>query len=85
MKTIIKYIDKPLFIVTIILFIIGLIMVFSASNVTAYMSHDVSPYNYFFKQGAFLLAGFLLFFIMIHFNTKSYGFSFVSATSILFP
>ena len=74
MKTIIKYIDKPLFIVTIILFIIGLIMVFSASNVTAYMTYAVSPYNYFFKQGAFLLAGFLLFFIMIHFNTKSYGF-----------
>ena len=74
MKKIIKYIDKPLFIVTIILFIIGLIMVFSASNVTAYMTYAVSPYNYFFKQGAFLLAGFLLFFIMIHFNTKSYGF-----------
>ena len=50
MKTIIKYIDKPLFIVTIILFIIGLIMVFSASNVTAYMTYEVSPYNYFFKQ-----------------------------------
>ena len=74
MKTIIKYIDKPLFIVTVLLFIIGLIMVFSASNVTAYMTYAVSPYNYFFKQGAFLLAGFLLFFIMIHFNTKSYGF-----------
>lgn len=74
MKKIIKYIDKPLFIVTIILFIIGLIMVFSASNVTAYMTYAVSPYNYFFKQGAFLLVGFLLFFIMIHFNTKSYGF-----------
>ena len=74
MKKIIKYIDKPLFIVTIILFIIGLIMVFSASNVTAYMTYAVSPYNYFFKQGGFLLAGFLLFLIMIHFNTKSYGF-----------
>ena len=74
MKKIIKYIDKPLFIVTIILFIIGLIMVFSASNVTAYMTYAVSPYNYFFKQGGFLLAGFFLFLIMIHFNTKSYGF-----------
>ena len=57
MKKIIKYIDKPLFLVTVILFIIGLIMVFSASNVTAYMTYAVSPYNYFFKQGAFLLAG----------------------------
>ena len=34
---VIKYIDRPLFLVTIVLFIFGLIMVFSASNVTAYM------------------------------------------------
>ena len=73
MKKIIKYIDKPLFFITIILFILGLIMVFSASNVTAYMTHAVSPYNYFMKQGAFLTVGFILFFIMIFFNTKSYG------------
>ena len=46
MKKIIKYVDKPLLIVSVLLFIIGLIMVFSASNVTAYMAHEVSPYNY---------------------------------------
>ena len=73
MKKIIKYMDKPLLIISIILFILGLIMVFSASNVTAYMSHAVSPYNYFMKQGAFLIVGLVLSFIMIHFNTKSYG------------
>ena len=55
MKKIMKYIDKPLLFVTIILFVLGLIMVFSASNVTAYMSHSVSPYNYFIKQTIFLL------------------------------
>ena len=74
MKKIIKYIDKPLFITTVLLFIMGLIMVFSASNVTAYMSHAVSPYNYFFKQGIFLLIGCIMFLVMIKFNTKSYGF-----------
>ena len=73
MKKIIKYIDKPLLVVTLILFIFGLIMVFSASNVTAYMTHAVSPYNYFIKQGVFLLIGLLLALIMIRFNTKSYG------------
>lgn len=73
MKKIIKYIDKPLLFVTVALFIFGLIMVFSASNVTAYMTHAVSPYNYFFKQGIFLALGFLLFLFMIRFNTKSYG------------
>ncbi len=74
MRKIIKYIDKPLLLVTLVLFIFGLIMVFSASNVTAYMSHAVSPYNYFIKQGVFLLIGFVLFLVMIRFNTKSYGF-----------
>ena len=73
MKKVIKYIDKPLLLVSTILFIFGLIMVFSASNVTAYMTHAVSPYNYFFKQGIFLIAGVIVALIMIKFNTKSYG------------
>ena len=73
MKKVIKYIDKPLLFITVLLFIFGLIMVFSASNVTAYMTHAVSPYNYFFKQGVFLIAGFLLFIFMMKFNLKSYG------------
>ena len=68
-----KYLDKPLLIVTILLFIIGLVMVFSASNVTAYMSQAVSPYNYFIKQAAFLIIGLILFIFMIPFNTYVYG------------
>lgn len=74
MKKLFKYTDKPLLLVTVIMFIFGLIMVFSASNVTAYMSHAVSPYNYFLKQAAFLLVGLVLSSVMIRFNTKSYGF-----------
>ena len=74
MNKIMKYIDKPLLIVTIILFIFGLVMVFSASNVTAYMSHEVSPYNYFMKQGIFLIVGLVLSLIMVKFNVRSYGF-----------
>lgn len=73
MKRIIKYMDKPLFFISVILFTIGLIMVFSSSNVTAYMRHAVSPYNYFIKQGIFLLVGIVLSVIMIKFNTKVYG------------
>lgn len=72
-KKVFKYLDKPLLIVTVILFIVGLIMVFSSSNVTAYMSHAVSPYNYFIKQLIFLIAGVCLFLVMIKFNTKVYG------------
>ena len=73
MRKIIKYIDKPLLIITIMLFIFGSIMVFSSSNVTAYMSHEVSPYNYFIKQAIFLMVGLILSIAMIKFTTKSYG------------
>ena len=55
MKKVFKNLDKPLLLVTILLFVVGLIAVFSSSNVTAYMSHEVSPYNYFIKQLAFLV------------------------------
>lgn len=74
MKQIIKYIDFPLLIITVLLFVMGLIMVFSSSNVIAYMSQAASPYNYFIKQAAFLGIGFLLALFMIRFNTKTYGY-----------
>lgn len=72
MKKIMKHLDKPLLIVSLLLFALGLVMVFSASNVTAYMSHAVSPYNYFFKQAVFLLGGLFIAFIMICIPLKIY-------------
>lgn len=73
MKKIIKHLDKPLLIVSLLLFALGLIMVFSASNVTAYMSHAVSPYNYFIKQAIFLLGGFIIAAVMICIPMKTYN------------
>lgn len=71
-KDIIKNIDKPLFILTLILFVLGLVMIFSASNVTSYMNGG-SPYAYFFRQGLFLIVSFIFCIIMVKFNTKFYG------------
>jgi len=72
MKKVIKNIDKPLLFLTIFLFVIGLIMIFSASNVTAYMKYSASPYRYFMKQAIFLGASFVLSFLMIQFHSKVY-------------
>lgn len=72
MKKIIKNIDKPLFIISFILFIFGLIMIFSASNITAFMKYYASPYRYFYKQLIFLTASFILSLFMIRFHSKSY-------------
>lgn len=68
-----KYIDKSLLIVSVLLFILGLVMIFSASNVTAYMRYATTPYYYFLRQALFLIAGVVLFFFVIKFNTKFYG------------
>lgn len=68
-----KYIDKPLLIATVILFIFGLIMILSASNVTAYMTQAVSPYYYLVRQGLILSAGLILFLISIKIDTKKMG------------
>lgn len=72
MKKILKNIDKPLLIISIILFIYGLIMIFSASNVTAFMKYAASPYNYFIKQLFFLVGSLILGIILLKFNSKSY-------------
>lgn len=73
MSKIFKNLDKPLLFVSLLLFVIGLIMVFSASNVTAYMANLASPYIYFIKQAIFLGIGAVLFCIMIRVSSKGYG------------
>ncbi len=72
MRKILKNIDKPLLIISCILFIFGLIMIFSASNVTAFMKYDASPYRYFFKQSLFLMVSFIASIFLIRFHSKSY-------------
>lgn len=68
----IKKIDIPLLIVSILLFSIGLIMIFSSSNVTAFMKQAASPYHYFIKQSIFLVIGIIASLIVIKFHTKGY-------------
>lgn len=72
MKKVIKYLDKPLLITTFLLFSLGLIMIFSASNVTAFMIQSSSPYKYFLKQGIILFVGLVAAIFIILFSTKTY-------------
>ncbi len=71
-KDIIKNLDKPLFLLSLVLFVLGLVMIFSASSVTSYMSGG-SPYAYFLRQGLFLLISFIICIFVVKFNTKFYG------------
>ena len=69
-----KKMDKCLVICTCLLLITGLIMIFSASNVTSYMKYAKSPYYYFLKQSIFLIASLFLSFIILKIDTKKYHF-----------
>lgn len=57
---VLKYIDKWLLVVTILLFVIGTIMIFSASNVSFYMRYESSPYKYLIRQIIILGSGIVL-------------------------
>lgn len=71
---VIKNTDKPLLMLTILLFSFGLVMIFSSSNVTAFMKYSASPYQYFIKQGLFLLISVLLSCGLIFFPSSTYNF-----------
>ena len=68
-----RHSDKLLLVLTIALFTFGLIMVFSASNIAAFMRYEASPYRFLIKQAIFLGIGVVLSAIIIKFNTRSYA------------
>ena len=69
-----KKMDKILLISSMILFVVGLIMVFSASNVTSFMQYQASPYHFFTRQLIFLVISLILSFFILKFSLKTYGY-----------
>lgn len=74
MRKILQNLDKPLLISTFILFIIGILMVFSASNVAAYMRYGTSTYHFFIKQILAFIGGLIGAFIILRIKSKYYGY-----------
>lgn len=75
-----KKMDKILLISSSVLFIFGLIMIFSASSVTAY-NKGLTPDHYFIRQLLFIGVGSVLSFFIMIFNLKTEG----RISSILIP
>lgn len=69
---ILKKIDVPLFIVMILLIAIGIVMIFSASNVAAIVRYKQSPLGYFIKQSIWALIALIGFFIILFIDSKHY-------------
>ena len=73
MKKLLRRMDKPLFFATVLLCIIGLVMVFSASSVSAVLQYKVDTYYFFKKQFLVMLAGFLFgIFFLLKFPISKY-------------
>ena len=71
MIKILKKIDKPLFFITIFMFIFGLLMIFSASYVKAITALD-NAYYYLIRQGMILVICLFVFLFLININTEKY-------------
>ncbi len=73
MKKIFAKMDKPLFFLMIIYLILGLVMVLSASSVSAVLRYGVDSYHFFIRQLIFVGTSFLLgFLILLRIPTKNY-------------
>ena len=69
---ILKKIDVGLFIIMILLIAIGVVMIFSASNVAAIVRYKQSPLGYFIKQSIWALIALIGFFIILFIDSKHY-------------
>lgn len=65
-----KYLDKGLLFFCIVLFVIGLFMIFSASNVAAFMKMEKSPFIFLTRQVMWLGLGLLIFIAGITVHSK---------------
>ena len=72
MKNILKKIDIPLFLISIILIIIGLIMIFSASSIAAVLQYKVAEYYFFERQLIIVGAGLLASIVIMNIPLSKY-------------
>ncbi len=67
-------IDIPLFIMMILYIVLGLVMVYSASNITAVVRYGYAPSHFFVRQAIFVsVALFAGIFIILRMPTRAYG------------
>lgn len=69
---ILKNLDKPLLVLSLVGLVFGLLTIVTASSRAAVVNYDVSIYYYFFKQLAFILFGFGIAFVILKTDTKKY-------------
>jgi cell division protein FtsW len=74
MKDVLKRLDVPLLISTIIFIILGLVMIFSASSITAIEKYNLPEYHFFLKELIVVIVGAIVSFIFLFIDTRRYNF-----------
>ena len=74
MRKLFSKMDIPLFIMVVLFVLFGLVMIYSASNITAVVRYGYQPYHFFIRQAIFVLVSFFIgFLIVLRFPTRNYG------------
>lgn len=74
MRKLFSKMDIPLFIIVVLYVALGLVMIYSASNITAVVRYGYQPYHFFIRQAIFVLVSFFIgFLIVLRFPTRNYG------------
>ena len=73
MKKILKYMNKPLLILTVMYALVGALLILNASSISATLVYGEStPYYFFIRQLSFISFGFGLSIILLFIPTKHY-------------
>ena len=74
MKKVFFKMNIPLLILMIVYSVFGLLMIFSASSVAAVLRYDVSTNYFFIRQLIWMVLGYIIGIVIVHFPTKIYRF-----------
>ena len=72
MKKVWNRIDKPLFIIFIVMLLLGLVMIYSSSSISSVLRYDKPSYYFFEKQLVFILGAFIAGYFIMKTPTKFY-------------
>lgn len=72
MRKVWSRIDKPLFIIFMVLILLGLVMIYSSSSISSVLRYDKPSYYFFEKQLIFIIGAFIVGYFIMKTPTKFY-------------
>ena len=72
MRKVWSRIDKPLFIIFMVLILLGLVMIYSSSSISSVLRYDKPSYYFFEKQLVFIIGAFIVGYFIMKTPTKFY-------------